>query len=106
MDKFNYNFEWNPKKAISNLSKHSISFNEAATIFKDSNMISIFDYEHSDYEDRWISIGLSEMGKLLLVFHTFKDIDKLNTIIRVFSARKATKAERKQYEGIKNEKRV
>ena len=67
-------------------------------------MVSIYDHEHSDYEDRWISIGLSEMAKLIIVFHTFRDIDKLNTVIRVFSSRKATKIERKQYEGYKNEK--
>ena len=101
MDKLNYNFEWNPKKAVSNLSKHSISFNEASTIFKDPNMVSIYDHEHSDYEDRWISIGLSEIGKFLVVSHTFRDIDKLNTVIRLFSTRKAKKQEIIQYEGYK-----
>ena len=106
MSMLKYNFEWNPKKALSNISKHGILFSEAATIFRDPNMISIYDNEHSDYEDRWISIGLSEMGKLLIVFHTFRDIDKLSTAIRVFSSRKATKTERKQYEGYNNEKRV
>ena len=64
-------------------------------------MVSIYDHEH-----RWISIGLSETGKLILVFHTFRDIDKLNTVIRLFSSRKATKTEIKQYEGYKNEKRI
>ena len=60
-------------------------------------MISIYDHDHSDSEDRWISIGLSEMGKLIIVFHTFREIDKLNTAVRVFSSRKVTKTERKHY---------
>ena len=101
MAKLEYNFEWNPKKAKLNIPKHGISFNEAATVFKDSNMVSIYDEGHSFYEDRWISIGLSEMGKLIVVCHTFIDIDKQNILIRVFSARKAIKTEKKQYEGYK-----
>ena len=99
MSKVKYNIEWSPKKALLNISKHDISFNEAATIFKDPNIVSIYDNEHSDFEDRWISIGLSETGKLILVFHTFRNIEKLSTTIRIFSSRRATKAERKQYEG-------
>ncbi|RKX82833.1 MAG: BrnT family toxin [Spirochaetes bacterium] len=101
MLKYKYDFEWNHQKALSNISKHGISFNEAATVFKDPYMISIYDHDHSEYEDRWISIGLSEMGKLIVVFHTFREIDKLNTVIRLFSSRKATKAERKHYVGYK-----
>ena len=101
MNKFNYNFEWDPKKALSNLSKHSISFNEAATIFKDPKMVSIYDDSHSDYEERWVSIGLSGNGKLLVVSHTFRDVDKLNTVIRLFSTRKAMKQEIMEYEGDK-----
>jgi uncharacterized protein len=94
-----YYFKWDPGKSSSNLSKHGISFEEAATIFRDPNMISIYDNEHSEYEDRWISIGLSETGRLLLVCHTFKDVDRKNSVIRIFSTRKATKSERKQYKG-------
>ena len=101
MHNIEYTFEWNPNKASSNFSKHDISFEEAATIFKDSNIISIYDNEHSEYEDRWISIGLSETGKLLVVCHTFQEIDIKNIIIRIFSTRKATKTENKQYKGVK-----
>ncbi len=92
-----YFFEWNPKKATSNYSKHNVSFEEATTIFKDSNIVSIYDNSHSEYEDRWISIGLSEFGKLLIVCHTFREIDIKNSRIRIFSTRKATKAEINQY---------
>ncbi|RLD10997.1 MAG: BrnT family toxin [Chlamydiae bacterium] len=93
-----YTFEWNPSKATSNLLKHNVSFEEAATIFKDSRNISIYDTAHSREEDRWITIGLSETGKFLVVCHTFKEIDKKRTSIRIFSTRKATKPEIKQYQ--------
>ena len=94
-----YNFEWDHKKASSAFSKHSITFEEAATVFKDSELISIYDTQHSGHEDRWVSIGCSESGKLLIVCHTFKETDKHNSTIRIFAARKATKIESKQYKG-------
>ena len=53
----NYNFEWDPKKAKSNVSKHNISFEAASSVFKDENSISVFDESHSDNEDRWATIG-------------------------------------------------
>ena len=95
----NYNFEWNPKKAKSNLIKHKISFELAATIFTDKNALSIYDTEHSEFEDRWITMGMSRNGNILTIIHTFYEIDDLNITIRIISARKATKNEIKQYQG-------
>ena len=92
-----YDFEWDPKKAVSNLLKHDISFEESTTIFKDYNLISIYDSEHSESEDRWVSIGLSETSKLLVVSHKIRNIDVITDVVRIFSARKATKTEEKQY---------
>jgi uncharacterized DUF497 family protein len=92
-----YKFEWNNKKAATNKVKHKISFQEAATVFKDRNALSIYDNEHSDQEDRWITLGLSNNGKLIVVNHTFLEIDKETNLIRVISARKATKKEIEQY---------
>ena len=86
MNNVQYYFKWDFRKAFSNLSKHGVSFEEAATIFRDPEMISIFDSEHSEYEDRWISIGLSKTGKLLVVWHTFIDVDKEISTIRIFSS--------------------
>jgi uncharacterized DUF497 family protein len=54
----NYDFEWNPNKAKSNIEKHKISFEDAASVFKDENAISIYDEEHSLEEDRWVTIGM------------------------------------------------
>ncbi len=91
-----YNFEWDPKKAKANIKKHRVSFEQATTVFKDPQAISIYDDEHSVGEDRWITLGLSSNGLLIVVHHTFKRLDD-NVIIRIFSSRKATKYEKEQY---------
>ena len=94
-----YNFEWDLGKAIQNIRKHKISFERAATIFLDPNAISIFDKEHSQEEERWITLGIDSNGILLVICHTYQVIDMASIKIRVISARKATKKEQKQYEG-------
>ncbi len=94
-----YNFEWDPAKALSNRDKHNISFEEAATVFRDQMALSIFDNDHSDSEDRWITIGFSATGRLIIVCHTFKEEDDNNVAIRIFSGRKATKQEIREYKG-------
>ncbi len=91
-----YNFEWDPVKARSNKLKHKISFGEAATVFRDSMALTVFDPDHSNDEKRWLTIGISRSGKLLVTCHTFQTTDN-QTNIRIFSCRKATKDERNQY---------
>ncbi len=93
-----YNFKWDPTKAKQNIRKHKISFERAAMIFHDPYMISVFDDEHSQKEDRWITIGRNGNGILLAVSHTFHETDTSLSNIRIISARKAVKHERKQYE--------
>ncbi|QOG13118.1 BrnT family toxin [Arcobacter sp. FWKO B] len=95
----NYNFEWDFNKAKKNLLKHKISFEDACTIFKDENAISIFDDEHSENEDRWITIGIDVNTRTLVVVHTYITFNENNCIIRIISARKATKNEQKAYKG-------
>ena len=90
-------FEWDSKKAQNNIKKHGISFDEACTAFKDPLSKTILDPLHSDSEERYILMGLSFRGQLLIISHTEK---KSN--IRIISARNATKKERKYYEN--NEK--
>lgn len=93
-----YTFEWSPEKANTNLQKHGVSFEEAASIFLDPNQISIYDNEHSGKEDRWITLGISEKGKLVVVCHTFLESrEKKQIVIRIFSSRKATRKETNQY---------
>ena len=93
-----FDFEWDIRKAKSNLGKHKISFEKATTIFRDSNILSIPDDEHSEDEERWLTIGIDESGILLVISHTFKKISETNYRIRIISARKATKSEQEQYE--------
>jgi len=89
----NLQFEWNPEKAQVNLKKHRVSFKEACTVFDDPLFITFLDEEHSIYEERYITIGLSKMNHLLLVAHT----DRKGKI-RIISARKATNNEQRFYE--------
>lgn len=88
-------FEWSPTKAESNEWKHGVSFEEAKSIFYDANARLIYDSEHSAQESRFILLGISNRFRLLTVSHLYKKRDRL---IRLISARPATKQERKQYE--------
>lgn len=92
-----YYFEWDPRKAKENLRKHGVSFERAATIFLDPHAVSIFDKEDSQGEDRWITLGIDSSGILLVIVHTFHQIDVSSCSIRIISARKATKREARQY---------
>jgi uncharacterized protein len=89
----NSEFEWDDEKAKSNLKKHSVSFEEGATIFNDPKIATIPDPDHSEDEERFVSIGISVIRRLLTVIHTYR-----TERIRLISARKATKAEKKNYE--------
>jgi uncharacterized protein len=86
-------FEWDPKKATSNLSKHGVSFEEGLTVFKDPLGRIFDDEDHSLDEEREIIIGHSANGRMLVVCFAAK-----KESVRLFSARKATKQERKDYE--------
>jgi uncharacterized protein len=85
-------FEWDPEKAESNLQKHGVSFQEAATVFGDSLSYTFDDPDHSDEEARFLTIGLTTTGKFLIVSHTDREGN-----IRIISARELTKSERKFY---------
>lgn len=93
-----YSFEWDPAKAEHNLRKHKVSFQRAATILSDPRAVSIFDEDHSDEEDRWITLGRDDSGTILVMAHTFRRIGEASFVVRIISARKATKREREQYE--------
>jgi uncharacterized DUF497 family protein len=86
-------FEWDEDKAASNLKKHKVTFGEAATVFGDSLSSTFPDPDHSIDEDRYITIGTSDRDRVLIVSHTDRE-----GRIRIISARKATRHERKAYE--------
>jgi uncharacterized protein len=97
MPRFEYDFEWDPKKAASNMRKHGVSFEDAATVLLDPKALSLLDDEHSDMEDRWVTIGVDAGGTLLVVSHTWRETGQGAARCRVISARKASKGERRQY---------
>jgi uncharacterized DUF497 family protein len=92
-----YNFEWDPEKAKANISKHDVAFEDAATVFLDPHAISIFDEDHSGEEERWVTLGFDRNAVLVVVSHTFKNVDEATCSIRIISAREATKSEMRQY---------
>ena len=92
-----YNFEWDPTKAKSNLRKHKVSFERASEIFLDPFTLSVFDDTHSSDEDRWITVGKDRNNITIVVIHTFRELDEETSTIRIISARRATKREDKQY---------
>ncbi|MBI4676793.1 MAG: BrnT family toxin [Elusimicrobia bacterium] len=85
-------FEWDPNKAKANIKKHGISFEEATTVFGDPLSITIYDPAYSNGEDRFVTMGMSAMGQLVVVVHS----DRANGI-RIISARRATGAEGRKY---------
>lgn len=89
-------FEWDENKNSINKQKHRISFEEASTVFYDENALLIDDPEHSGAEERFIILGNSFSANLLVVCHCYRESE---TVIRIISARKATKNETEQYYG-------
>ena len=88
-------FEWDPHKDLINRKKHGISFEEAATVFEDVNALVISDPEHSEDEERFVILGFSLQANLLVVCHCYRASE---SVIRIISARKATKNESRQYQ--------
>ena len=88
-------FEWDPAKARINLRKHGVSFEEAETVFYDDHALLLDDPEHSGDEDRFVLLGLSSRFRVLVVVHAYRESD---AVIRLISARRATKAEQAGYD--------
>jgi uncharacterized DUF497 family protein len=86
-------FEWDPEKAAGNVRRHRVSFNEAATVLDDPLSTTFPDEAHSEGEMRFVTVGVSQRGRLLVVAHTER-----NDTIRIISARRATRRERELYE--------
>ena len=88
-------FEWDPRKDAENQRKHRVSFEEAESVFSDEHALLIDDPEHSTTEDRFVLLGLSVRFRVLLVVHSYQEQD---AVIRIISARRATKQERSRYD--------
>ncbi|MGP0093468.1 MAG: BrnT family toxin [Xanthobacteraceae bacterium] len=93
-----YDFEWDPAKALYNARKHGVTFDQAATVLLDALALTVYDDANSQHEERWFTLGLDAGGNLLAVAHAYEIIGPTNVRIRIISARKATKRERRSYE--------
>lgn len=95
-----YDFGWDAKKARSNLKKHGVSFPLATSVFRDALAVTIFDDEHSEDEDRWVTLGRAENGQVLVVVHTAEETGHSEVHIRIISARCADRDEMRDYEQV------
>lgn len=96
-----FEFEWDPAKLAKNIRKHEIGFELASTVLKDPLAISMLDHDHCALEERWITMGHTRDGRLLVVSHTWTETDNGTTTVRLISARRATRRERHEYESSK-----
>jgi uncharacterized protein len=87
-------FEWDPRKAQTNLRKHGVSFEEARSVFLDEHAVEFYDDEHAEWEDRFLLLGLSSQLRLLLVCHCHRESED---VIRIITARRATETESRHY---------
>jgi uncharacterized DUF497 family protein len=96
---FALRFHWDPVKARTNLVKHGVSFEQASSVFRDPLATTIYDPEHSEEEERWLTLGRASTARYLVVCHTWRQTDPGGGAkIRIISARPATKPEIRNYE--------
>ena len=93
-----YHFEWDPAKEHSNAAKHRVTFRLATTVFRDQLALTIFDEEHSENEERWVTLGRAESEQHLVVVHTVLHTSSTEVLIRIISARTADKQEIRDYQ--------
>jgi hypothetical protein len=89
---------WDPARGQANLAKHGVSFAQAATVLTDPLALTVLDAAHSRDEERWFTLGTSSDGRLLAVAHTFQHTGPDSALVRLISAREATRQERRRYE--------
>ena len=97
MSRVIYQFAWDASKGRSNEAKHGVTFKQAMRVLHDPLALTIFDEEHSDQEERWITLGRVEDGPYLVVVHTFQHIGPVDVAVRIISARKANRDEINDY---------
>jgi uncharacterized DUF497 family protein len=93
-----YDFEWDAAKALANVQKHGVTFDQAATVFLDPLALTVHDAGHSQNEERWFTLGHDGGGTLLAIAHTYETAEHETARIRIISARRATQRERRSYE--------
>ena len=96
-DAVRIDFDWDPVKAASNAAKHDVTFDEAMTVFRDPLARSILDHDPASAEERWVTLGESATGNLLVVVHTWTDAEPDRCAVRIISARRPTANEARHY---------
>jgi hypothetical protein len=91
--------DWDTQKALANLEKHGVSFQEASEVFDDPLHLSVLDHRFEYFEERWITVGMSHGRRLLVVANLFFN-DQMEEVIRIITAREASRNEQKQYENV------
>ena len=91
--------DWDTQKALANLEKHGVSFQEASEVFDDPLHLSVLDHRFEYFEERWITVGMSHGRRLLVVANLFFS-DQMEEVIRIITAREASRNEQKQYENV------
>lgn len=95
---FQHHVSWDPVKERRNLGKHGVTFALAATVLEDPLALSVPDEDHSATEERWLTLGQAANGTLLVVIHTYQEVRVDAAAVRIISARRAGRRERRQYE--------
>ena len=95
-----FDFSWDDRKARTNLAKHKAPFRLASSVFGDPLALTIYDDDHSDDEDRWVTLARAQDGTVLAVVHTTKDVSATEVQIRIISARRADRDEIRDYENV------
>ena len=93
-----YQFEWDEAKAAANERKHDVTFELASSVFYDPRLLTVADVEHSETEERWLSVGIARNGVLISLVYLWSETDPAAIKVRIIPARRATQAERRQYE--------
>lgn len=93
-----FDFDWDGNKARQPQKEHGVSFRLAASVFRDPLALTIFDEEHSDDEERWVTLGCAQNGQVLVVVHISENISATELHVRIISARKADRQELRDYE--------
>ncbi len=93
-----YHFEWDAAKAKTNLRKHGVSFRLASAVFRDPLALTTYDDEHSETEERWVTLGSTDNGRYVVVVHTFAQASEVEIHVRIISAREADAQEIRDYE--------
>lgn len=93
-----YHFDWDPVKARSNLANHGVTFQLATTVLRDPLALTVYDEEHSETEERWVTLGLAENGQYLVVVHTWQEVSPTEFVVRIISARAAEREEIRDYQ--------